>query len=133
MYYFFMDNHLKLPSNLNDNIIVVGIPDVMHYTPLDMVYLRMYSVITQKGQITIPASIRKKLNLKPGTIVSFQLTKQGNKASIQVIPESFTKKELIEHLFGSLKSPKGYISLSKARKILAQELAKEYTQNDKKQ
>ncbi|CAN5524509.1 hypothetical protein BH10BAC5_BH10BAC5_27790 [soil metagenome] len=35
------------------------------------------STITQKGQVVIPSEIRKKLNLKKGTRVTFQIEKLG--------------------------------------------------------
>ena len=37
----------------------------------------MKSVISSKGQITVPLEIRSKLGLNPGTVVTFQLTKKG--------------------------------------------------------
>jgi antitoxin PrlF len=35
------------------------------------------STITQKGQTTIPAEIRKKLDLHPGDKISFEVTKDN--------------------------------------------------------
>ena len=40
----------------------------------------LVSSITSKGQVTIPAEVRKALNLKPGNKVTFQI--QGHKAVI---------------------------------------------------
>lgn len=37
----------------------------------------MKSVISSKGQITVPVEIRSKLGLKPGTVVTFEMTKKG--------------------------------------------------------
>jgi AbrB family looped-hinge helix DNA binding protein len=37
----------------------------------------MKSVISSKGQITVPIEIRSKLGLSPGTVVTFQITKNG--------------------------------------------------------
>ena len=37
----------------------------------------MKSVISSKGQITVPVEIRSKLGLKPGTAVTFQMTNKG--------------------------------------------------------
>jgi AbrB family looped-hinge helix DNA binding protein len=37
----------------------------------------MKSVISSKGQITIPIEIRSKLGLNPGTVVTFEITKNG--------------------------------------------------------
>ena len=38
---------------------------------------KMLGKITTKGQATIPASVRKKLGLKPGDFVEFKLTKNA--------------------------------------------------------
>jgi AbrB family looped-hinge helix DNA binding protein len=37
----------------------------------------MKSAISSKGQITVPVSVRKKLGLLPGTIVSFRVVHGG--------------------------------------------------------
>ena len=37
----------------------------------------MKSVISSKGQITVPAEVREKLGLLPGTEVTFEITKAG--------------------------------------------------------
>jgi antitoxin PrlF len=37
----------------------------------------MKSVISSKGQITVPVQIRSKLGLRPGTVVTFEITKKG--------------------------------------------------------
>ena len=37
----------------------------------------MKSTISSKGQITVPAKVREKLGLGPGTIVEFQIRKGG--------------------------------------------------------
>jgi AbrB family looped-hinge helix DNA binding protein len=37
----------------------------------------MKSVISSKGQVTVPAEIREKLGLLPGTVVTFQLSNEG--------------------------------------------------------
>lgn len=47
--------------------------------------MTFYSTVTSKGQITLPASIRKKMNLKTGQKVS--ITQEDNgKVNIQVSP-----------------------------------------------
>jgi AbrB family looped-hinge helix DNA binding protein len=55
------------------------------------------STITEKGQIVIPAEIRKKLDLKKGMRVSF-VEKKG-----QIIMQPITD-DYIESLFGSAKT-----------------------------
>ena len=37
----------------------------------------MKSMISSKGQITVPAVIREKLGLVPGTVVTFEIAKGG--------------------------------------------------------
>lgn len=37
----------------------------------------MKSVISSKGQITVPIKIRSQLGLRPGTVVTFEMTKKG--------------------------------------------------------
>ena len=37
----------------------------------------MKSSLSSKGQVTIPAEIREKLGLRPGTVVSFELREGG--------------------------------------------------------
>ncbi len=47
--------------------------------------MTFYSTVTSKGQITLPASIREKMNLKAGQKVS--ITQEDNgKVNIQVSP-----------------------------------------------
>ena len=56
------------------------------------------SNLTQKGQVTLPAKIRKQLNLKTGDRISFSL--EGNKIIAVPVPAD------ISSLFGVVKSDK---------------------------
>lgn len=56
--------------------------------------------VTQKGQATIPVTIRKKLGIKPNTKIVFEL-KNGNEATITPVKDFFTMK-------GSVKSRKPF-------------------------
>ena len=56
--------------------------------------------VTQKGQATIPAPIRKKLGIKPNTKIVFEL-KDNNEASIKPVADFFAMK-------GSVKSDKSF-------------------------
>jgi AbrB family looped-hinge helix DNA binding protein len=56
--------------------------------------------VTQKGQATIPAPIRKKLGIKPNSRVIFEL-KNENEASIKSVADFFAMK-------GSIKSDKPF-------------------------
>jgi antitoxin PrlF len=57
------------------------------------------SNVTQKGQVTIPAEMRKALGLKRGSKVRFR--RQGNKVSLERVEEP-----TVESLFGALKVPR---------------------------
>lgn len=37
----------------------------------------MKSRISSKGQVTVPAAVREKLGLAPGTVIQFELTERG--------------------------------------------------------
>lgn len=62
--------------------------------------MQFTTTITQKGQATIPAPIRKKLGIKPNSRVVFEL-KSDNEASIKPIADFLTMK-------GSVKSEKPF-------------------------
>jgi antitoxin PrlF len=57
------------------------------------------SNVTQKGQVTIPAAMRKALGLKPGSKVRFK--RHGRKVSLEPVEEL-----PVESLFGTLRVPK---------------------------
>lgn len=77
----------------------------------------MYATtMTQKGQVTIPAPIRKKLGLKRGEKVSFE-EKEGQ-VIIKLAPS-------LRDLMGSLKTTKKY-DKDKVKKTVGQYLAKRY-------
>lgn len=58
------------------------------------------SNLTSKGQVTIPAKLRRDLGLKPGDKVRF--VKRGSKISIEAVVEP-----PIDSIFGLLKAPRG--------------------------
>ena len=58
------------------------------------------SNLTSKGQVTIPAEMRRDLGLKPGDKIRF--IKRGSKISIEAVVEP-----LIDSVFGLLKAPRG--------------------------
>lgn len=58
------------------------------------------SNVTQKGQVTIPAEMRKALGLKAGARVRF--SRQGRKVTLEAIVEPPA-----DSLFGTFKAPKG--------------------------
>ena len=58
------------------------------------------SKLTSKGQVTIPAELRRDLGLKPGDKVRF--VKRGSRVSIEAVVEP-----PIDSIFGLLKAPRG--------------------------
>ncbi|MDQ7075139.1 MAG: AbrB/MazE/SpoVT family DNA-binding domain-containing protein [Gammaproteobacteria bacterium] len=73
------------------------------------------SNLTSKGQVTLPASIRKQLNLKTGDRIVFTL--QDNK----IIAEPLCND--ISSLFGIIKSDKA-VSLNEIEEAIAQVMLK---------
>jgi AbrB family looped-hinge helix DNA binding protein len=59
----------------------------------------MKSVISSKGQITVPVEIRSKLGLNPGTVVTFQMTKNG-----ALLRKGNAGKHPVERVYGVLQS-----------------------------
>lgn len=74
------------------------------------------STITQKGQITIPQSIRQKMGLTTGAKVLFNLEKK--KIIISPLSSFFDYK-------GSIKSKKEF-NIQKMRQAVKKQLAKKY-------
>lgn len=62
--------------------------------------MQFTSSVTQKGQATIPAAIRKQLGIKPNSKIIFEL-KSNSEASIKTVVDFFTLK-------GSIKSDKPF-------------------------
>src|SRR5262245_35423926 len=61
--------------------------------------LPMKSVISSKGQITVPVEIRAKLGLKAGTVVTFEMTKDG-----ALLRKGRAGPHPVDQVFGVLKS-----------------------------
>ena len=59
----------------------------------------MKSVISSKGQITVPVEIRSKLGLKAGTVVTFEMTKNG-----ALLRKGAAGPHPVDQVFGILKS-----------------------------
>jgi len=79
----------------------------------------MYAKISKKGQVTIPKSIRKKLNIEKEGGVLFLV--EDNDIKIKGIPGSQA-----DILAGSLKKYAGkYVSLNKIRKKIKGKVANE--------
>ena len=94
----------------------------------------MYSIVTAKGQVTIPAQIREELGIKPGMLVAFEVKKGRKSKKKQVSLVINDDPDLIAQLKGSAKKysklppdkfPKN-VPLSKIRKQIADNLGKKY-------
>ncbi|MBU1327150.1 type II toxin-antitoxin system PrlF family antitoxin [Patescibacteria group bacterium] len=81
------------------------------------------TTITTKGQVTIPESVRRALDVSVGDKVAFVRVERASKeATIRIISTS-----VVDKLAGSLKNAVPYTPQAKVRKILARERAKRYT------
>jgi len=74
------------------------------------------TTITQKGQVTIPVHIRKKLSIKTGQKVIFE--ERGDEIIVKAVPDFLT-------LMGSLKTNEKY-DKQKANQAIGKYLAKHY-------
>lgn len=85
--------------------------------------LQFMTTITTKGQVTIPESVRRALDVSVGDKVAFVRVERASKeATIRIISTS-----VVDKLAGSLKNAVPYTPQAKVRKILARERAKRYT------
>jgi len=75
----------------------------------------MEATLTYKGQITIPAYIRKKLNIHNGDKIEFIYISE-NKAEIIV------KNKTLKDLKGALKKPKFTATVEEMNKVIENEI-----------
>lgn len=78
----------------------------------------LQSNVTSKGQVTIPASIRKQLGIKPGGRVVFRL--RGNETVLAAVNDP-----PLSTLFGIVKVPKGR-GIKNLDKAIAEAAGEEY-------
>jgi AbrB family looped-hinge helix DNA binding protein len=57
----------------------------------------MKSIVSEKGQVTIPKAVRSKLGLRPGTVIEFEA--DGGR----LIGRKAGGRDVIDELYGSLK------------------------------
>ena len=79
--------------------------------------MQFTSTVTEKGQATIPAALRKALGIKPNTKVVFEL-KDNNEVTIKPVIDFFSLK-------GSVKTTKPF-DLSAMEKAIEDEVIKKY-------
>ncbi len=58
----------------------------------------MKSVISSKGQVTVPAEIREKLGLSPGTVVEFELSN-----GVALLRKGASRTRPVDQVYGILK------------------------------
>ena len=78
--------------------------------------MQFTTTVTQKGQATIPAPIRKRLGINPKTKIVFEL--EDNKAYIKPVTDFFSLK-------GSVKTDKPF-DLKAMEKAVEDEIIKKY-------
>lgn len=82
------------------------------------------STVTTKGQATIPEEIRRLLNIKIGDrIIFLDPIPKKKQTIIQVISQS----EVIDSLFGSLKTNVPYADMKTVREKIGSELGMKYS------
>jgi len=64
----------------------------------------MGTTVTRKGQVTIPKPVRERLNIKPGSMVQFELASDGRVVLTKAGKKSATPKGRFDRLRGSMKS-----------------------------
>jgi len=57
----------------------------------------MKSIVSEKGQVTIPKAVRSKLGLRPGTVIEFEADRG------RLIGRKAESRDVIDELYGSLK------------------------------
>jgi AbrB family looped-hinge helix DNA binding protein len=82
-------------------------PDVLHFrktNPTEKCEMRAHSIVSSKGQIVIPANLRKRYGLKEGTTIVFQedrgrlVLEPSNHAAIYALQGSLADFPLEEDL-----------------------------------
>lgn len=58
----------------------------------------MKSIISSKGQVTVPIEIREKLGLAPGTVVKFEVSEEG-----AVLRKGVSGTHPVDAVYGTLK------------------------------
>ena len=77
----------------------------------------MWSIVTRKGQVTVPAEIRRELDLKEGDKVAFVM----EDGEIRIV----TGAGVVERTAGALKSHKAPLSAEELRVAAETAIAKE--------
>jgi AbrB family looped-hinge helix DNA binding protein len=81
------------------------------------------TTVTTKGQTTIPEEVRELLDIRVGDKVVF---KEADPQKKQVVIEVISKENIIDELYGSLKTSVPYADMKTVRKKIGKILAKKY-------
>ena len=83
---------------------------------------KAYTRVTRKGQITLPAAIRKQLGLKEGDRIEVTLTKSGKPGAVVRPAES-----VVDAIAGSVRSPDAALDFARLREEFGEYLASRET------
>jgi antitoxin PrlF len=61
----------------------------------------MKSTISTKGQVTVPADVRRRLGLRPGTVVTFEIRDNG-----VLMRKGGAGRHPVDRVYGLLRLPK---------------------------
>jgi AbrB family looped-hinge helix DNA binding protein len=76
------------------------------------------AVVTTKGQVTVPLSVREYLSIVPGTRLNFEVD-----VSLGEIKVRKASKSSLDEVYGALHTDKKYIGLDKIRDKIAKDIA----------
>jgi antitoxin PrlF len=62
------------------------------------------TTVTSKGQVTIPKPVRDRLNIKPGSLVDFELAPDGRVVLVKAGRKTPPAKSRFERIRGTLKT-----------------------------
>lgn len=82
------------------------------------------STVSSKGQVTIPAEIRKHLNIKEGDKLSFVIEDEG---SVRVEAPRYPNVEALRGVAGSLETPRSWDDMLQ---IAREDHVQEITRNE---
>jgi AbrB family looped-hinge helix DNA binding protein len=74
--------------------------DLLTHVVKERILYLMRNAISAKGQITIPAAIRERLGLVPGTVVRFEL-----RGEVAVLRKGPAKSHPVDAVYGTLRLP----------------------------
>ena len=61
----------------------------------------MATTVTRKGQVTIPKEVREAMDIRPGSKVTFELNKDGERVLRKCAPDSKKKRDRFDAVLGT--------------------------------